>query len=443
MYPTLTLSRAGSSIALTTANGYSVLPGVEGFDTPPVALSETEPADFDGTVVTNVRYQPREIFIPLLVEGANASEVRQRTRALAGLLNPQGGMTTLTVTHPPSTSAELLSASAVDGVSTSFDAVVGSVSTETTVVRTGSNSLKISSGIPASRARLKAAERTVAKDQATYKASAWVRAEATSTSKTLVGLEFYDAGGTLLSTAWSDYQAANTTTWANVSVDAVVPASAAKVGLTVWSAVNAYWDDLSLRELSSAREIDGYLSEPLGASLDATESAGWRRLGVTLRCPDPLWFGPLDGASLLSPSGDASSFSPLPTTAIPVRLSGDAAAWPTVQVATGSDTDYVTVVALLPTSSTDLDTALGAFGIMHVDQDVVTIETDPRKLSVALSDGTVAWSWLSTTVNSKPPSLFAIPPGEFYIYAFESQPPGLLEQATVSLTWRSRWLTAW
>lgn len=442
MYPTLTFSRGTSSIELSTGNGFTVLPGVEGFDTPPVALSESEPADFDGALVTNVRYLPREVFVPLLVQGSDASEVRRRVRDLVGLLNPQLGAVTLSVAHAPSTSAELLSASAVDGVSTNFDAVAGSVSTETVVKRSGANSLKLTSGVPVSSARLKAANRADVVAAGTYRFSVWFRNVNTAGAQGLVALEFYNSGGSLMATQWSELKAGATSSWTNVAVDGVAPKGAVKVGGRVWSVDETYWDDFSLTEQSTVRQIDGYLSEPSGSALDATESNGWRRLGLTLRCPDPFWLGAQDAASLFDPSS-TGGLGALPNKVTAVRIAGDAAVYPTITVVTGSDTDFTTAIGLSTVNSENLALASSAFGVSHKAANTVTIETNPRFLSATLVDGSSAWSWL-TEVVSKPVDLFQIPPGDWFLVASESEPPGLTTTtAKVAMSWRSRWLTAW
>ena len=442
MYPTLSVSRGSDSIELSAANGFTVLPGVEGFDTPPVALSESEPADFSGSVVTNVRYLPREVFVPLLVQGSGSSEVRQRVRDLVRLLNPRLGPVTLSVAHAPSVTAELLSTSAVDGVATAFDAITGSVATETTVKRTGPSSLKVTSGVPVSQARLKAAQRADVVPAATYEVSVWFRNETTNGSEALVALEFVNSGGTVVATCWSELTAGSTSSWTNVSVQGVAPEGSMKVGLRVWSKVGTYWDDFSLTEQPSLRQIDGYLSEPSGSALDATESNGWRRLGLTFRCPDPFWLGAIDSASLYNPAS-AGSLGALPNTVSPVSIAGDASVWPTITVVTGSDTDFTTSVALSRVNDANIALADYAFGVRHNSATTVTIETNPRHLSATLSGGGSAWSWL-TEVAGKPVSLFAIPPGDWFLVAYEREPPGLsLVAPKVSLTWRSRWLTAW
>ena len=126
-----------------------------------------------------------------------------------------------------------------------------------------------------------------------------------------------------------------------------------------------------------------------------------------------------------------------------MRIAGDAAVYPTITVVTGSDTDFTTAIGLSTVNSENLALADSAFGVSHKAANTVTIETNPRFLSATLVDGSSAWSWL-TEVVSKPVDLFQIPPGDWFIAAIESEPPGLTTTtAKVAMSWRSRWLTAW
>lgn len=427
-YPTFTLSRGSTSLELTATNGYTVLPGVEGFDTPPVALSESEPADFDGSVVTNVRYEPREVFIPLLLEGSDSAQIRQRTRELASLLNPQNGMVTLTLTYPKATSGELLSSDAMDGKSTSFESSPSAVTAETTVVRTGSNSFSIGGAVSGpDGAILKAAERPVSNLQAPYRLSAWGRTAQASAREGRIGIQWYDSGGNLLSTTLTAAKPLPVGEWVNFTVEAVGPPGAAKVGAIVQSRSSSYWDDFSITERVTTREIQGYLAQPLSNALDATESENWRRLGITLRCPDPFWLGAEDGA-FIPPSWLFYTPAAAP---IKILLAGDAVVWPTIK------TNYANIRLLASNDSNDV---IAGFRVDGPGSDIVTINTDPRNLSVTLPNGDDAWSAISD-YGDDPASFFAIPPGESYLWAVDSSFP--VQNADISATWRSRWLTAW
>lgn len=433
-YPTLVLSRGGTSIELSRANGFDVLPGLEGFATPPVSLSETDPADFDGSIVTNVRYEPREIFIPLLLQDDNQGVARQKRRELARLLNAKAGLTTLTVTHEASTSGELLSADAVDGVATSYAGIVGDVTTENVVVRTGSNSLYFDdAGVPSNEAGLDSSERVTVVPGAAYKASAWFR-NSSGTASSRVALEFFDdSGSTITVPYWSAEVAGSSSAWTNVQVEASAPADSVTVGLRILGA--DYWDDMSIVELPMVREIEGRLSESDGGALSATESDRWHRIGLTLRCPDPMWLGPQDGSSVLNYVG--GGFYDTFTTEISVNLSGDAEVWPTIVI--GATAGGVgTVVQFYEDGGS---TVTAQFQIDDVATDTITIETDPRQLSVTKSDGSSAWSWVSGYGGDEP-SFFAIPTGTHDVKTFKPSTP-VVTGASTSLSWRSRWLTAW
>ena len=262
--PTLSLIRGATTLALTPANGITVTPGVQGFDTPPVVLSETAPGDFDGAIVTNVRYQPREVFIPLLLEGDDVGEVRSRTRALASLLNPQVGPVTLRVAYP---------------------------------------------------------------------------------------------------------------------------------------------DD--------SREITGYLSAPIGDAQTPGESLRWRRLGITLRCEDPLWSGP------------TTTSLGLTTTPQTVTNPGDAIAWPTWTFLLASGFPLTIINTSVPGQPT-IEVADTYSNVQLV--------SDPRNLS-CVQGGTDDSAWDAIGADS---TLFPFYPGANVITGTNL---GSLSLAGAS--YRPRWLTAW
>lgn len=99
----LTLSRAGSSLYLTRPNGWYVLRGIEGLDNPPVSLIVDEPATWDGGLVRDVRYAPREVFLPVQLIAADTDTMRSRVRTLAALTDPKRGAVTLTAQHADGT----------------------------------------------------------------------------------------------------------------------------------------------------------------------------------------------------------------------------------------------------------------------------------------------------------------------------------------------------
>lgn len=97
--PELTLLRDGVELPLTPALGWVVRPGVTGLDDPPRSLIEIEPATGDGSILTDVRYNTREVFLPLTYKARTPSELRDAVRTLAALTDVRAGDVTLEVAH--------------------------------------------------------------------------------------------------------------------------------------------------------------------------------------------------------------------------------------------------------------------------------------------------------------------------------------------------------
>jgi hypothetical protein len=408
--PTLSLTRGSTTLALTDANGITVTPGVQGFDTPPVVLSESNPADFDGSIVTNVRYAPRDVFIPIGVTAETEFDQRTTTRSLASLLNPQLGPVTLTVTHPPKVAGNQLSANATGGVAIAFDA--GSGDTLTTVsspTRTGSQALQITGSNPL-QATLKSAERVTVVPAATYTASAYVRASSTGSACT-INILFYDSGGLLIGIATSASVTSVSNAWREVTVSIDAPAAAVKVGLRVSSGTTSIWDDFSIVEGSSFRDIAGYASAPLGETITAGEATTWRRLGITLRCEDPFFTSKNETTSSIT-SNSSTAYNP-----------GDADAWPVWRLVI--EPGFALTIVNTSISGSPTFACSDAFA-------GVILNTDPRSLS-ALQENTTnsAWSAISG-------ALFPFAPGANLITGTNF---GGLSFATA--TFKPRWLTAW
>jgi len=102
-FPTLTLSRGADSIYLNAVNGWHVLPGVEGLDSPPVSLLTDDPATWDGSLFRDARYLAREVFVPLHLDAVDGDTMRTKIKSLAALTAPKRGAVTLTVEHPDGT----------------------------------------------------------------------------------------------------------------------------------------------------------------------------------------------------------------------------------------------------------------------------------------------------------------------------------------------------
>jgi phage-related protein len=77
---------------------------VQGLDDPPRALVEVEPATGDGSIITDARYAPREVFLPLHYTAPDTPTLRATMRQLATLLDFKTGLpVTLEVAHADGT----------------------------------------------------------------------------------------------------------------------------------------------------------------------------------------------------------------------------------------------------------------------------------------------------------------------------------------------------
>ena len=416
-----TLSRGADVLPLTQANGLYVRPGVEGLDTPPVRLSETDPADSDGSFVTNVRYAPRDIVLPLHLQVETANEARGLTRRLASLLNPQVGPVTLTVTHPQQ-AAELLPAAATEGRAAEWEAanVATTVSEVTSPKRSGTHALKVEvtgviSGNGYAAAQLPTAKRLTVSAGQSYRLTAYARAvSGTQTARLVVG--WYNAGGTLIATQELAYRLVGTT-FLPLTADTTPPYGAARLSVELaggrGSSATLYWDDITVTAQDVTREISGYLSAPFGSALAKMEGLPWRRLGLQLRCPDPFFLGPSELA--------ISQFADTVTVYNP----GDAFAWPVWMVGIASGYPITLTNTSLPGSPS-----------LSVDDTVLdlSINTDPRALAVTNLD-TSAPAWGAISADS---TFFPLAPGNNTLTG--TNIGGL---SGVTGTFRPRWLTGW
>lgn len=160
----------------------------------------------------------------------------------------------------------------------------------------------------------------------------------------------------------------------------------------------------------SSRWIDGrHVPDQRAWSTDQWSHAGWQRMGLVFRCPDPWWRSPvsaslaLSGAPRVSWLSSSTPFFPAflgpgrapdgePQT---VTVPGDAPMWPTWEIDGAADEITITHVETGRSLTVDLD---------GVDRPV-RIVTDPAAQSVT-ADGVDAWAQV------QPPfDLFPLPPG--------------------------------
>lgn len=417
--PALSLRRGSSVLELNEANGFTVMPGVQGFDTPPVALAETAPANFDGSIVTNVRYQPREVFVPLGLVQGTANDVRARTRALASLMNPQLGAVTLRVEHSAASSAQLVPAAASGGLATAWTANAGTtLSTNTTTFRTGPHSLSVSPTSPSGTciASTPTADRYPVNAGDTYTAQAYAR-RASGSGFSDLALRFYNAAGAQLSSV-QDRRNVGSSAWTAFTAVGIAPAGAVAAGLELRhfgsTSPAVLWDDITLTGSDYYREITGYASAPLGEALESGEALYWRRFGVTLRCQDPLWVG----ADVIAAASDPGSLT--------VINYGDAITWPLWSIVVDGGIDLTLTNTSTPGNPTIRTTTASSN---------FSLNTDPRNL-YALDNSVFESRWNRITSDS---ILWPLYPGENVITGTNSG--GGLSYA--SFTYRPRWLTAW
>lgn len=434
------LVRGSSTLQLSQSNGFYILDGVEGLDTPPVSLASIDPADLDGSFITNVRYQPRVIVIPLHIQAASAQASRALTRYLASYVNPQEGPVTLRIDNSADSTAQLIGADASDGVDTEWDALNAAtdLSSSTTVKRTGARSLKVelaSGSILGGAAYLAAVTPAVDRypivgGQA-YKAAAWFRSD-TGTPDVRLIVRLYDADGNQIEGSAGSSPTAggnlpwvvasdtvDSTTWTEVAATFTPPITATTAAFELAGAVTAtatfYVDDITLAGVATYREISGYLSAPLGAGLARAETLGWRRLVLQLTCPDPMFSAPAEAVTI-----------PAWSTEVTVNNPGDALAYPLWDVVLASGYPVTLKNESIPGEPS-----------LSVSDDVLTvrINTDPRNVSVT-NYGTGADLWSSISASS---TLFPLVPGANVLSGTNISGP--LSQVYGSFT--PRWLTAW
>ena len=184
------------------------------------------------------------------------------------------------------------------------------------------------------------------------------------------------------------------------------------------------------------RDITGYTSQPMGQALDVGEGRWWRRIGVTLRCPDPFWYGPQQTATFRGPT-DATHFL---GQLLPLQLGtsqvsdvmgldnrGDAEAYP-VWTVTGPGTSLTVALG-------DLAWSMPA-GVD--DGETVVVDTRRGRQSVN-AEGVNGWPRLS-----RGSVLWAIPPFDpAQATAASVTMAGATSASRVVAAWSSRWLTAW
>lgn len=181
------------------------------------------------------------------------------------------------------------------------------------------------------------------------------------------------------------------------------------------------------------RTIDGYLSGPFGQALIAGEAMHWRKIGVTLRCPDPFFTGDTSGASLVV---DTAVVDFLGDPFLPLAVS-DAQVADTLIAANSGDADAYPVWTLTgPASSAliDVDGASWELSSPLGAGEVLTVDTTRGAQSVDV-DGTPAWGMLASGAQ-----LAALPSGTTTVTVDIT---GATSATVLTVDWSEKWLTAW
>jgi hypothetical protein len=98
------LQRAGETpFVLNESVGLKVQLGAQGLDDPTLDFSENVPAGWDGALVDQIAAEPREVFLPLLMESDSLMGLRALKQSMMAYLNPRRGPVTLRVGLPDGT----------------------------------------------------------------------------------------------------------------------------------------------------------------------------------------------------------------------------------------------------------------------------------------------------------------------------------------------------
>jgi phage-related protein len=106
---TLTFFNPGDEEVELTGSDYStVLWGVNGRFMPPVDFVEDETPEREGARVRRVKIRPREITVPVLLEGSSQTDLRQQLRTIVRRLYPVAGDGRLRCVAPDGATRELV-----------------------------------------------------------------------------------------------------------------------------------------------------------------------------------------------------------------------------------------------------------------------------------------------------------------------------------------------
>lgn len=109
----ITLGRRGDA-------GLLHLYGSQGLGLPAVSIAKTDRLAGDGSIVRGVRYEDRDVYLPVLIEGGSQGEVDQIRARLYDLLAPHRGPVTIRVQSPTTGTDRYITGTLKDGLTGDF-----------------------------------------------------------------------------------------------------------------------------------------------------------------------------------------------------------------------------------------------------------------------------------------------------------------------------------
>jgi len=181
------------------------------------------------------------------------------------------------------------------------------------------------------------------------------------------------------------------------------------------------------------RYIDGYLSAPFGAPLASREATLWRQFGVTLRCPDPFYYG--DERTLsFQLGGTPPEF--LSDEFMPVQVAESQVLGDTVITNPGDADAYPvwTLTGPFDEATIEVGETLWTVPDGLAEDEVLVVDARRGQQTVTLDD-VASWTTLGPGAQ-----LAALPPGDTDL---DVTITGATSATVLTVTWQERWLTAW
>lgn len=193
---------------------------------------------------------------------------------------------------------------------------------------------------------------------------------------------------------------------------------------------------LELAHLEGTRRwITGQLSAPLSAGgFEGGEGPLWRKLAVTMHCPDPYWTGEHRYASF-SLEGITVSF--LSDTFLPMNVNASQVTAGTVITNPGDAEAYPRWTLQGPLAEAQVTVADTDWSLSGPLAEGETLVVDTRRgQQIVMVNDTPAWGRLAQGAR-----LGALPPGESELHVTLNGATAVT--SSLILEWQERWLTAW